>query len=74
MKIFQTTVSFVKYIVHNLHILIYYYIRIPFNESQPVWCAYAKVVNAISTNINDVCTISMDAIGVDTNVVDVINN
>ena len=49
-----------------------YYIYISFNGSQPVWCAYAEVVNAIGTNINDVDTISVDAIGVDTNVVDVI--
>ena len=66
----EKCLSFVKCIVYNLHILIYYYN--PFNHCQPVWCAYANVADAISTNVNDVGTISTDAIGVDTNVVDVI--
>ena len=48
------------------------YCYIPFNESQPVWYAYANVVDAVSTNVNDVGNISVDAIGVDTNVVGVI--
>ena len=38
----ENCLSFVKCTVHNLHILIYYYI--PLNESQPVWCAYANLL------------------------------
>ena len=59
-----------KCIVHNLHILIYYYIS--FNDSQPVWYGYANVVDAVSMNVNDVGIISVDANGVDANVVGVI--
>ena len=59
-----------KCIVHNLYILIYYYIS--FNDSQPVWYAYANVADAISTNVNDEGIISVDANGVDAIVVGVI--
>ena len=66
----ENRLPFVKCIVHNVHILIYLYI--PFNDSQLVWYAYANVVDAVSMNVNDVGTISVDSIGVDANVVDVI--
>ena len=66
----ENRLPFVKCIVHNLYVFIYFYILC--NDSQPVWHAYANVVDAISMNVNDVGTISVDVIGIDVNILDVI--